>query len=297
MNGECHAHLFMDGIDYKKAVARHKEGVDREQVRMELEAYQKHQVSYIRDGGDRFGVSVYARSIAEEYGIEYRTPVFSISRKGHYGRIVGRQAESLKEVAELVKEVKRQKGDFVKIMVSGIMEYSGFGRLSEEALEKEWIQEMIHIAHEEGMAVMVHGNGREAVLPAVLAGADSIEHGNYIDEECLLAMKEMGCIWVPTIVTTKNLIHCGRYDDLVLEKIYQMERENLSRGAAIGVKLACGSDAGAYRVLHGKGLRDEEVIFQETLSEEGWEKERILQLIDDGEMNIRNTFKGEYYEK
>ncbi len=291
MNGECHAHLFMDGIDYKKAVARHREGVDLEQVRKELEAYQEHQITYVRDGGDRFGVSVYARSIAREYGIEYRTPIFSISKKGHYGRIVGKQAESLKEVAELIKEVKKQKGDFIKIMISGIMEYSGFGRLSEEALEKDWIKEMIHIAHEEGMAVMVHGNGSEAVLPAVLAGADSIEHGNYIDEECLLAMKEMGCIWVPTIVTTRNLLHCGRYDDLVLEKIYQMEKENLCRGAAIGVTIACGSDAGAYRVLHGKGLHDEEDIFLETLSEEGMRKDAILQLIDYGEMQIKNKFK------
>ena len=52
------------------------------------------------------------------------------------------------------------------------------------------------------MAVMVHGNGRDAVLAAVEAGADSIEHGNYIDTECLDAMAESDCVWVPTIVTT-----------------------------------------------------------------------------------------------
>ena len=82
-----------------------------------------------------------------------------------------------------MQEVRRERGDFVKIMVSGIMEYSGFGVLSEETLEREWISEMIHIAHEEGFAVMAHANGADAVLAAVEAGADSIEHGNYIDRE------------------------------------------------------------------------------------------------------------------
>ena len=45
----------------------------------------------------------------------------------------------------------------------GIMEYEEFGRLSEPGLEEEWIREMIHIAHEEGMAVMVHEIGRAHV--------------------------------------------------------------------------------------------------------------------------------------
>lgn len=293
MNGECHAHLFMDGIDYKAAVKRHKEAVDRERVRKELQAYRDHGVEYIRDGGDRFGVSVYARSVAADYGIEYRTPIFAICRKGHYGRIVGRAAEDLKEFAALVKEVKAQKGDFIKIMVSGIMEYSQFGLLSEDPLEEAWIREMIHIAHEEGMAVMVHANGRGAVLPAVLAGADSIEHGNYIDDEVLSAMKEQGCIWVPTIVTTGNLIGCGRYKDDVLRAIYEMECRNLVQGFEMGVTIAAGSDAGAYMVPHGEGIYQEQKIFLKTLTEAGYNIDTILGSVDFGERQIRNKFKGE----
>ena len=41
---------------------------------------------------------------------------------------------------------------------------------------------MVYIAHEEGLAVMSHTNGAKAVADAVEAGADSIEHGNYVDE-------------------------------------------------------------------------------------------------------------------
>ena len=91
MFGECHAHVIMDGMNYKAAVALHKNGVCQEAVRTHLEAYQKAGITFVRDGGDAWGASRYARSVAAEYGIDYRTPVFAIHLKGHYGGIVGRQ--------------------------------------------------------------------------------------------------------------------------------------------------------------------------------------------------------------
>ena len=265
MYGECHAHLFMDGINYRKAVETHREQPNEEVIRKHLKDYQDAGVSYIREGGDKYGVSVLSKELALEYGIEYRSPVFAIHKKGHYGGIVGKGVESFQEYRDCIQEVKRYHGDFIKIMVSGIMDYTGFRKLSEEALEREWIFEMIHIAHEEGFSVMVHANGRDAVLPAVLAGADSIEHGNYIDEECLDAMADHGCIWVPTIVTTGNLIGCGRYDDDILKQIYESECENLYQAYDKGILIAAGSDAGAYMVPHGRGLIQEENIFFEVL--------------------------------
>lgn len=288
MFGECHAHLFMDGINYRGAVNDHKNGVNIARVREHLQAYRACGITYVRDGGDHFGVSLRARELAGEYGITYRTPVFAIHREGHYGRIVGKSAQTLQEVQMLVQEVRRSRGDFVKIMVSGIVEYSGFGILSEETLEKEWISEMIRIAHEEGFAVMVHANGADAVFAAVHAGADSIEHGNYIDRECMAAMAENGCVWVPTIVTTKNLIGCGRYDDDVLRQIYDMECENLSCAWEMGVPLALGSDAGAYMVPHGRGIIREYEIFSEVLS--GVSKDELDRRLQAGEMQIRRVF-------
>ena len=88
MFGECHAHVIMDGMNYKAAVALHKNGVCQEAVRAHLEAYQKAGITFVRDGGDAWGASRYARSVAAEYGIDYRTPVFAIHLKGHYGGIV-----------------------------------------------------------------------------------------------------------------------------------------------------------------------------------------------------------------
>lgn len=286
--GECHAHLFMNGTDYKKAVATHRSGANEAVIRRHLQAYKDQGITYVREGGDRFGVSEKGKELAGEYDIEYRSPVFAVHKKGHYGKIVGFGVETLKEFADRVLEVRRRGGDFVKIMVSGIMEYEEYGRLSEEPLEEVWIREMIHIAHEEGFAVMVHANGKEAVLPAVLAGADSIEHGNYIDEECIDAMAETGCVWVPTIVTTGNLIGCGRYDDEPLKRIFDMAGNNLSCAFEKGVLLAAGSDAGAYMVPHGKGARQEVDTLIRVL---GRQKETVLERLAAGEEKIKKTFR------
>lgn len=257
----------MDGIDYHAAVRDHKDHVNLARVRAHLQAYKDSAIPFVRDGGDRFGVSEAARTLAGEYGITYYTPLFAIHREGHYGHIVGKSARTLKEYAQLVGQVREKGGNFIKIMASGIVDYRAYGLLSEEALERGWIAQMIHIAHEEGFAVMVHANGPEAVLPAVLAGADSIEHGNYIDRDCMEAMADSGCVWVPTIVTTRNLIGCGRYEDAVLESIYDMECRNLADAYASGVLVALGSDAGAYLVPHGKGLLQERQIFLEVLKD------------------------------
>ena len=160
MFGENHAHIFMNGINYKAAVNRHKRGVDTEVIHEHFRAYQEKGILFIRDGGDDLGVSEKAKEIAPQYGITYRTPIFAIHKKGHYGGIVGKSFENMREYTELVKEVKRRGGDFIKIMTTGIMNFDTDGSVTEEALKAEEVKEMVHIAHEEGFHVMAHTNGQ-----------------------------------------------------------------------------------------------------------------------------------------
>ena len=73
MFGECHAHALMNGVNYRAAVELHKEKVNESAVRKCLEAYKEAGVSFVRDGGDPYGVSELAAKLAPEYGIDYRT--------------------------------------------------------------------------------------------------------------------------------------------------------------------------------------------------------------------------------
>ena len=178
-------------------------------------------------------------------------------------------------------------GDFIKIMTTGIMDFDTDGSVTESALPFSEVKEMVHIAHEEGFSVMSHTNGARAVAEAVRAGVDSIEHGNYVDEEALQLMAESDVVWVPTITVVKNLIGCGRFSDKVLEHIRAVGSQNIRRGFELGVHMALGSDAGAYRVYHGQGLLDEWGCFREILGD----TEEVRQHLFDGEARIRRKFQ------
>ena len=114
MFGECHAHLAMDGINYKQAMMRHVKSPDVRHIRTCFEAYQAKGVTFVRDGGDAYGVSHCASHIASEYGIDYRTPIFAIHEQGNYGSIVGRPFTSMREYAALVDEADALGADFVE---------------------------------------------------------------------------------------------------------------------------------------------------------------------------------------
>ena len=267
MFGECHGHMFMNGTNYPKAVEMHQKRVDREDVRRKLETYRELGISFFRDGGDTMGVSEYARSIAPEYGIDYRTPVFAIHKNGHYGKIVGLGFDTMKEYHQLVRKARECRSDFIKVMFSGILDFGTDGGITGEPLKREEIHEMIHIAHEEGFAVMAHVNGARTIQNAVESGVDSVEHGNFMDEECLQALSESDAVLVPTFVTIHNLLGSGRFDDAVIRRLQEQQEICLKRAFELNVKVALGSDAGAYRVLHGQGLLDEYQQFRRILGD------------------------------
>lgn len=265
MFGECHAHIFMNGVDYQEAVQTHHKKPDEEIIRRHLEEYRKYGITYVRDGGDHYGASVLARKLAPEYGITYRTPIFGIHKNGHYGKIVGYGFDTMKEYHDLVKRAISEGADFIKIMTTGLMDFDNHGKVTGTDLEKGEVREMVHIAHEEGMAVMSHTNGSNGAAAVIEAGADSLEHGNFLDDWVIQMLAESHTVWVPTLVTVKNLIGDGRFEDSVLRPIWEKNAENIRLAYALKAKVALGSDAGAYRVLHGKGVQEEYQAMKEAL--------------------------------
>lgn len=286
MFGECHAHIIMDGVNYRHAIDLHRNGPDDNVIREHLKIYQDRGITFVRDGGDALGVSARAKELAPEYGIDYRTPVFAIHKEGHYGSIVGKSFSTMPEFYKRVLEAKEQSADFIEIMTTGLLDFNAHGAITGTPLDATEVKEMVHIAHEEGMAVMSHTNGTYGVQVAVEAGVDSLEHGNYMNEESLTMLSESHTVWVPTLVTVRNLLGDGRYADETLKPIIETAEENVRKAFRLGVKVAPGSDAGAYRVLHGQGIQDEMQAFVQILGNE----EKAYQWLMEGEMEIRKKF-------
>lgn len=251
MKADCHIHMVLDGVNWKQAIRRHADAPDEAWIRQVLAIYQEQGYTYLRDGGDRWGVGKAARAMAAEYGITYRTPLAPLCKKGHYGSFIGESYGDLKEYARLVRQHRQEGADFIKVMISGLMDFDRYGKLTEPGLPSAELRELIHIAHEEGFSVMAHANGARTVQAAAEAGIDSVEHGAYLDADALAAMVERGVVWVPTVSTIANLRGKGRFSEEAVERILESAMENVAAFTALGGLIATGSDAGAWAVPHG----------------------------------------------
>ena len=284
MYGDCHVHMVLDGVYYKDAISRHRKGADEAWVRGILSQYRSAGITFVRDGGDRFGACRLAARLAPEYGIDYRTPLFPIHRTGRYGGFIGRGFETMEEYRTLVGEVQRGGGDFIKIMISGLMDFDHYGIITSQSLSPSEIRDMISIAHDAGLAVMAHANGADVIRAALSGGIDSIEHGSYMDDACLHQLAESNAVWVPTAVTIGNLRGGGRYPEAVVNRILEMQLQNVAAAHRYGAKIALGSDAGAWHVPHCQGAADEYALLRQAI---GADTDTVLAA---GETWIRQHF-------
>ena len=268
MRCDCHIHMVLDGENWREAIARHRAAPDEAFVRKTLETYARLGFSYLRDGGDRWGVGLLAKHIAPEYGIRYASPGAPLCKAGHYGAFIGEKYADRKEFTALVEKQRSAGADFVKIMISGIMDFDRFGVLSEPGMDPGEIRQVISAAKARGMSVMAHANGAETVRAAAEAGVDTVEHGAYLNRDALQACADNGVIWVPTLSAIGNLRGKGRFSEPDVERILASAMENVALYASMGGLIAPGTDAGAWAVPHGS--LTEYALLQECLGS-GWE--------------------------
>ena len=127
------------------------------------------------------------------------------------GGIVGHPFDTFEEYRELVAEAKAEGADFIKIMVSGLLDFGRAGTLTEEGLPGEEIRRMIGMAHDAGMAVMAHCNGDETCRLTLEAGVDSLEHGFSWRTGRFTFWRSGESPWFPTFAPVGNLLGCGRF--------------------------------------------------------------------------------------
>lgn len=128
-----------------------------------------------------------------------------------------------------------------------------------------WKQEMtdpeieaaIDEAHRLERKVAAHTSGGPSVTTAVRMGLDSVEHGRWLDQECVEAMAEKGAFYVPTLLVQENHFEhswesqgVGAQGRKWLELGREAMWESLTLARAAGVKFSTGTDAG-FTLPHG----------------------------------------------
>lgn len=121
-------------------------------------------------------------------------------------------------------------------------------------LSPEELKAIVEEAARTKRIVAAHCHGTESILNALNAGVKTIEHGSYLDEECITLMKEKGAILVATrqmqeaIIKDPSLLPPGRFEKAL--KVYESSKNSYTLAIKSGVKIALGTDFAAG--YHGK---------------------------------------------
>ena len=187
---------------------------------------------------------------------------------GHMAGSLAYEARTPEEAAAYVERIAAEKPDLIKLMITGgVLDAEVVGEPGVLRMPPALVKAACDKAHSLGMLVAAHVESPEGVIVALQNGVDSIEHGAYLGQETLHRLAESRTVWVPTLVTFGNLIGCGRFPDAVLKPLLEGAMENVRRAAALGALIAPGSDAGAFRVLHGQGTLDEYALLKAAIGD------------------------------
>jgi imidazolonepropionase-like amidohydrolase len=109
------------------------------------------------------------------------------------------------------------------------------------------LKAIVDEAHRQRHKVASHAMALQGAHNSVVAGVDTIEHGNYIADEDLKTMAARGIFYVPTIYVGEYVAE-GRAAEgaTVWPRMIPIHQDTFRRALKAGVKIAFGTDAGGF---------------------------------------------------
>ena len=157
-------------------------------------------------------------------------------------------ADGIAQVQQKVRQNIKYGADVIKICATGgVLSKGDDPQASQYTLEE--MQAIVADAHRLGRKVAAHAHGAQGILWATEAGVDSIEHGSYIDDEAIAAMKKRGTYLVPTLYLEDWMLEKGTLPAFYHQKMIDVSavaKSNIKHAMQAGVKIALGTDAAVY---------------------------------------------------
>jgi imidazolonepropionase-like amidohydrolase len=174
-------------------------------------------------------------------------------------------ADGVENVQHKVREVIKYGADVIKICATGGVLSMGDNPQASQFTQEE-LRAIVADAHRLGRKVAAHAHGAQGILWATEAGVDSIEHGSYIDDAGIAAMKQHGTYLVPTLYLgdwfIENAPKTGVPPQMLAKakEVMPAARKNIAHAFASGVKVGFGTDAAVYP--HGLNAREFAVMVE-----------------------------------
>jgi imidazolonepropionase-like amidohydrolase len=170
------------------------------------------------------------------------------------------EASGMEEIVRVAREQIGKGADWVKLYA----DYRwGAGESSRPTFSQEEMAVAVTAAHDAGRPVAAHAMTAEGMRRAILAGVDTIEHGDEGTPEVFKLMKEHGVAFCPTVAAGDAVSQYGGWKKGTDPEPERMRRKRISMKAAreAGVTFAMGGDVGVF--AHGDNAREMELLVHE----------------------------------
>lgn len=161
---------------------------------------------------------------------------------------------------DLVRVVRDQIGkgaDFIKVYADYRWGTKGEDQPSFTLDELKLINE---VTRSSGRYLVCHAKSKEAMRRAILAGAETIEHGDFIDEEIAQLMKQHNVTFYPTVAAIDAINQYRGWKKGKDEEPAPVKNKKKSLTIAVnaGVTIGLGGDVGVFP--HGENVYELELM-------------------------------------
>jgi imidazolonepropionase-like amidohydrolase len=168
------------------------------------------------------------------------------------------EADGVDGIIRAVREQMGKGADVVKVYA----DYRwGPGGSAQPTFSQEELALIVQTARSAGRGVVAHASTPEGMRRAVLAGVETIEHGDDGTPEVFQLMKKRGVALCPTVAATEAIAQYKGWkkgQDAVLPPRVQQKHLSVQAALKAGVTLALGGDVGVF--AHGDNAREMELL-------------------------------------
>ncbi|MFM9838527.1 MAG: amidohydrolase family protein [Cyclobacteriaceae bacterium] len=173
--------------------------------------------------------------------------------------MLGAEAADGNDLVRVVRDQIGKGADFIKIYADYRWGLQGEDQPSFTLDELKLINE---VTRSSGRVMVCHAKSKEAIKRAVMAGAETIEHGDFIDVEIGKLMKEHNVTYIPTIAAVDMISQYRGWKKGVTPEPANVtnKKKSFKEAIASGVSIGMGGDVGVFP--HGENVLEMELMVE-----------------------------------
>lgn len=171
--------------------------------------------------------------------------------------MLGAEAADGNDLIRVVRDQIGKGADIVKVYADYRWGVNGEAKPTFTLDELKLINE---VAQSSGRPMVCHASSKEAMKRAIMAGVETIEHGDAIDSSVCELMKKHNVTLIPTLAAGDAIAQYRGWKKGSMPEPLSITQKRKSFAAAMasGIKIGMGGDVGVY--AHGDNAREMELM-------------------------------------